>query len=227
MPRDTLPLSAEELAIFDRNIPLAKTVAVRCMGQPWAKSVGDLDDLFHTTLVALAGAVRGFDPARGWAFSTYAWTAIYRGVRNSAHRTGLLRWRESQGRREPPVVIALGELERTVTAPPDDDNTATATAAARVHAGLAALEPRDRLVLTLRWLDGLTLVQAGHALELSSQRVCQLEQRALDRLAAVLADDAALQLNAGRRIRRKHRRARIDADDARTTARPAEPAMAA
>jgi RNA polymerase sigma factor (sigma-70 family) len=70
---------------------------------------------------------------------------------------------------------ALGEAER-------------GEAAARIRGALATLDERDRLLLSLRYLEGLDYRAIGAALGLKADSVGQLLHRAKERLARRVPD---------------------------------------
>jgi RNA polymerase sporulation-specific sigma factor len=54
-----------------------KGLVYRMVGRYWQRCVSlDREDLFQEGVLGLMRAVRGFDPARGYSFSTYATTVI-------------------------------------------------------------------------------------------------------------------------------------------------------
>lgn len=58
----------------------------------------------------------------------------------------------------------------------------------RVHAALGRLEPRDREVLVLRFLEQLSLEEAAATLDLSAEAVRSRQRRALKRFGELLDD---------------------------------------
>jgi RNA polymerase sigma factor (sigma-70 family) len=114
-----------------------------------------------------------------------------------ARRAGLpertVRFTESAGRRplslDAPVGAdsVLGQLVEDESIPAPTDRLLRDDQARELHRALAGLSPREQEILTLRFgLDGEdehTLEQLGVRLNVTRERVRQLEQRALDRLA--------------------------------------------
>lgn len=61
---------------IEQNLPLVHFVAKRFLKRAYASRV-DYEDLYSTGCVGLVKAYNGFDPSKGFQFSTYAVTAIY------------------------------------------------------------------------------------------------------------------------------------------------------
>lgn len=139
-----------------------------------------------------------YDPATGFAFPTYANWQLYKYLGDFAHlqRCGVVRVPKHKYalRQQPfPVTVSFsdvvsdlgGELatweptDRTQTAeqPPDED--AVWGAVARV-----ITDPRDRLVVWLRFKRGWSYREIGQEIGISKQRVQQLLKRAMERLRA-------------------------------------------
>jgi RNA polymerase sigma-70 factor (ECF subfamily) len=58
----------------------------------------------------------------------------------------------------------------------------------RVRAALAQLDPRDREVIVLRFLEQLSVEETAATLEISSQAVKSRQRRALERFAQIVGD---------------------------------------
>jgi len=153
--------------IIEQNIGLAHTIALRAR-----RRLGlDYEEAFKEACIVLASAARGFDPSRGFAFSTYACVSI----RPHLH------------------AIARAEARR-VDHCPEDDRLVAATAVARAprpipessDALLAVLPERQRFVITRRFgLDGgapETLERVGKYLGRNKECVRQIQLAALARL---------------------------------------------
>ncbi len=120
--------------------------------------------------IGLWRAIRGYDPERGTAFSTYAWVAVRRHIRRAAGRAvddgvcGLV----------PGPLLGVPDLDEYA------DRVLVRRALSRL---LSRLPDRLRRVIGERYgLDGeprRTLRQLGAQLGLSHERVRQLEQDAL------------------------------------------------
>lgn len=120
--------------------------------------------------IGLWWAIRGYDPGRGTAFSTYAWVAIRRHIRRAAAQArgdagcGLL----------PAPRLRASDL---------DEHVGRALVYEALSTLLARLPARLRGVIIARYgLDGqpsCSLRQLGTQLGLSHERIRQLEQDAL------------------------------------------------
>lgn len=146
------------------------------------------EEALHVGRIGLWRALLGYDPARGTAFSTYAWVAIRRHIRRAAREerahpalcslTGLrdqaLERGDSALRGEPP-----GEpTERSL-----DEALDRALVQEALLALVDELPRRLRQIVVARYgLDGQpprTLRQVGSQLALSHERIRQLQQQAL------------------------------------------------
>jgi len=159
------------------------------------------EDLRSAAMVALVLAAAAYDPDRGVRFSTYAWTAIRRalarelgrlaspatvpaGLRPELRPYAVDPVHDDEGN-EVPLVELLED-----GAPGPDDLVETADVAREVRLAVAELRRRrDRDVVRARYLgdEVLTMDKAGAALQISRQRVCQIEARAFRGLRARLA----------------------------------------
>ena len=142
--------------------------------------VVDNEDASQEAMVHLCHAADVFDPSRGLKFSTLAHYAIRGGVSRARKQIQ----RHSHARL---VLDVAGDDD----APPLDE-VDEAAALARLHAALATLRPRHRLVMALRFGIGgqrppMTLEEIGAELGVSRERIRQIEAVALERLRKLLA----------------------------------------
>ena len=99
--------------------------------------------------------------------------------RSQRHRAGPLGVDDAPAEPAPGPPEVLAQAER-------------AQALAALRAALETLPPRDRLLLTLRYLDGLDYRAIGAALQLNPESVGQLLHRAKERLATRIPQLRAL-----------------------------------
>jgi RNA polymerase sigma factor (sigma-70 family) len=136
------------------------------------------DEALQAGRIGLWRAILNYDPARGTAFSTYAWVAIRRHIGRAAARTaGDSRY---QVRSYP---HGSTESSRPGLAEDLDESVEQASIHEALFTLLSQLPPRLRQVMVARYgLDGhppRTLRQLGAQLGLSHQRIRQLQQGAL------------------------------------------------
>ena len=120
--------------------------------------------------IGLWRAILGYDPARGTAFSTYAWVAIRRHIHRAA----------AQATRDATCGLIPGPL---VQAPDLAEYVERTLVHDALHALLSRLPDRLRQVILARYgVSGrlsCSLRQVGDQLGLSHERIRQLEQDAL------------------------------------------------
>lgn len=151
-----------------------------------AKGV-DWEDKRSDALFALIRAIDGFNPWRGFRFSTYACNAITRSLIHLSRKT-------SEHRARFPL-----EHEVWLEQPTRADGWAELFAD-RLHRALAGNlgELTDREAAVLGWRfplnggRGMTLGEIGEAIGLSKERARQIQEIALAKLRLVLEADPAL-----------------------------------
>ena len=185
-PTETRKAARDRLILA--NLQMVYAQARRCPRDP---------DLVPALIVQLIKCVDGFDPARGYAFSTYAvWSLIHFTKdffnSNKAQRATGLPWSDLDAR---PVSDPTGEKVRIEEFPDtragDASDEIDSRAAPQRLAALMAttLAPRDRMVLGMRFgIDGkeYTLEAIGKALGVTKERIRQIETRAIERLKAAV-----------------------------------------
>jgi len=136
----------------------------------------DNEDASQEAVLHLCHAADVFDPSRGLKFSTLAHYAIRGGV--------------SRARKQ---ILRHGHAALVFDVAGDDDAPPLDEAAdlARLHAALATLRPRHRLVMVLRFGIGgqrppMTLEEIGAELGVTRERIRQIEAVALERLRKLL-----------------------------------------
>ena len=121
--------------------------------------------------IGLWHAIRGYDAARGTAFSTYAWVAIWRQV----HRRGQELSRDTD--------IPLPEMPASWVVPDPAEEVDQEQTIGVLHDLVGQLPKRLRRVVVGRYGLGkhppCTLKELGEELGLSGERVRQLQQEAL------------------------------------------------
>jgi RNA polymerase primary sigma factor len=169
--------------LVERNLGLAYSMMDRFHGHDL-----DWDELRSEALLALLRSVEGFNPWRGFRFSTYACNAITRSLVHASRKAKRYRAQfpvEHESWREP--------IPRT--------DTWSDLFADRLHHVLrenqGELTDREAMILSWRFpMDGrlgMTLGEVGDAMGLSKERVRQIQKSALGKLREVLAADPSLQ----------------------------------
>ena len=169
--------------IVDQNLGLVYATLTR-----FHPRQADWDDLRSEAFLALVRAVEGFNPWRGFRFSTYACSAIMRSLVHASKKVSRQRLhfpmeldveREVAGRDDARAELYLDRLRQAL------------------DANLGELTERESKVLAKRFpMDGasrLTLEEIGDDFGLSKERVRQIQRMALTKLRTVLEADPALQ----------------------------------
>lgn len=170
--------------IVEQNLGLAYSIVRRFQGAGL-----DWDELRSEAFYALVRAARGFDPWRGFRFSTYATNAITRALYQVSKKAAKYRLRF-------PI-----EDDDIPSEPPAREDGWAEVYADRLNRALTLNlgELTDREATVLEWRfpsDGgfaRTLSEVGDAMGLSKERVRQIQRTALDKLREVLEADPALQ----------------------------------
>jgi RNA polymerase sigma factor (sigma-70 family) len=153
----------------------------------------DEDELLSEGFRALFDAVEAFDPWRGFRFSTYACNSIYR---------GFVRLSKMETRRANLICHgcdARMEDDSLGTIPADWDDRVYAERLSRVmEDNTAQLTSLERYVLHRRFPDESdrkreTLETIGRAIQVSKERVRQIQVSALEKLRAALLAEPSLQ----------------------------------
>ena len=134
---------------------------------------GDIpyEEALQAGRIGLWHAIRGYDPARGTAFSTYAWVAIWRQV----YRRGQELGRDTD--------VCLPEMPTTYVMPDLAEELDQELTTRALYDLVGQLPKRLRRVIVGRYGLGknppCTLKELGEELGLSRERVRQLQQEAL------------------------------------------------
>lgn len=180
-------------AAVESHLPLVAAIA-RTMGRRLPPTV-EVDDLINDGVLGLIEAMRRYDPQRRVGFSTYAGHrirgAILDGLRQ---RDPLPRAYRRLQKTAPNGRVQFLTLEEALTVPDGEEGDPESVAVEadlkrQVWLGLAALPPRDRQVLVLRMVRGLTLREVAVHLSLSITRVAEIQARGLARMRRFLAGE--------------------------------------
>ena len=170
--------------IVDQNLGLVYATLTR-----FHPRQADWDDFRSEAFLALVRAVEGFNPWRGFRFSTYACSAIMRSLVHASKKVSRQRLRF-------PMEL---DVEREVAEQREDAHAALYLDRLRqaLDTNLGELTERESKVLARRFpMEGgsrLTLEEIGDDFGLSKERVRQIQRMALTKLRAVLEADPALQ----------------------------------
>lgn len=152
----------------------------------------DEDDLLGEGLRALCDAVEAFDPWRGYRFSTYACNAVYR---------GFLRLSKMETRRSSLITFGFdSRMERgggEISAGEWDDRVYARRLQRIIEDNSAQLTIQERYILDKRFPDEATrkretLERIGRDMQVSKERVRQIQVSALEKLRISLTSRPVL-----------------------------------
>lgn len=156
----------------------------------------DPEELAADCMVGIVKASRSWMPGKGTSFMTWAHNGAAFWARGSARRHNHRGFTGLSGRPTfVPVVLdtakRFGEpdsVAEMLPAPePSEPDLSPSERAAVIARALSGLDGRSRLVLKLRYADGLTLAEAGERLGVSKERVRQIQNQALQMARANVA----------------------------------------
>ena len=166
--------------LFLANQGLIGAVMRRFSGLP----PGDRDDAEALARLGLLHAAKRFDPAKGFAFSTFAMASIWGHVMRAMRETA------QQGRvpcvsLDAPVPCREGDV-RADLLPDPCDPYAAARDAESFEARLAVLSPRQRRLVRAVFADELTLTEAAQSEAAHGGGAAVTRQRCKQQLAVAL-----------------------------------------
>jgi RNA polymerase sigma factor for flagellar operon FliA len=194
------------------HLPLVGAIA-RALSRGLPSTV-EFDELINDGVLGLIDAARRYDPTRGAAFSTYAGYRIRGAILDGLRARDPLPRRVRRARKRgvgasgcarAACAIQLLQLDDALAIPEDE---AVGPEALAIEAdllllawkGLTALPPRDRQVVTLRLICGLTLREVAARLRLSITRIAEIQTRGLKRLRAYVEGAPARTFCRGRTV---------------------------
>jgi RNA polymerase primary sigma factor len=199
MPQ-TLPAVRSDAAIWEMvqaNLGLCRAFAVRLAksASGIVRKLGGVDEVTSLATLGLYRAARVFDPARGVRFSAFAWHYLRATVFSALADSDFIRVprhlpaEERQALRERLAPVSLFQRwqdghreDAAAPAAPEADEDLAA-----VREAVEGLPPRLRRVIRLRYYDGKTLEQIGHAVGVTRERARQLVEQALEELRLALS----------------------------------------
>lgn len=165
--------AAEELELLLRRPDTAAVNALVCrnMGllvHTAAKYGGELDDLVTEAVLGYMEGIHRWDASHGCRLNTYALSWVHKYLQSA-----------SFGRRETlELTVDIEEVTFESLYGPDEMEA--------VVTALGELPPRWRTVIEMRFFEHKSLSDIGLAMNLSKERIRQLEEKAIDELRRIL-----------------------------------------
>ena len=193
-------LTEDQKRLAEENVRLAYDVVYRYKARNLAVRVavdklGD-ERAVSEALYGLVKAARGYLPALGFKFSTYAFRVIVREVVGAGRACGRLteRWLNGKTERVPflsqfgPVGLEGDEQEfipdgRGGDSPYGEDELEV------LRAALGRIPEVERVVLIRRFFSRETLIEIGTSLGVSKEAIRQTQEKALARLRQMMMED--------------------------------------
>jgi RNA polymerase sigma factor (sigma-70 family) len=184
------------IALRNRGISANWPLILSCtqMQSNLFKPEVDTHSLLESGYIALIAAVDGFDPWRGWKFSTYACKAIlwaFHGKSKIARMTT-----QHEG---------LENLEIRMPCP--DENTDDINRLKKIL-NSNCLDERETCVIAYRFgfrYNTMTLEEVGKICNLTKERIRQIQLLALEKLKKEMCNDSVIQTDNCERIASKKR----------------------
>jgi RNA polymerase sigma factor (sigma-70 family) len=180
VPRGRRPLTPDQQALAARYLPLARSLA-RPLKAAWPDS---RDEFESVACLALVQAAESFDPARGFAFATFARYRIAGALRDALRHRVPYGWRDEA--EHAPARFSLfphaEESGRVLVAEPDLPIGSELEAIEAGEGWLRKLPPKHAAALRRIYLHGETHAQAAAVLGLSASRIAFMHREALDLL---------------------------------------------
>ncbi|HEY4219775.1 MAG TPA: sigma-70 family RNA polymerase sigma factor [Myxococcota bacterium] len=179
-------------------------------------SAVDVEDLVGAGTLGLIDAANRFDPARPSTFPAYAEIRIRGAILDHLRQSDWLpraarqqsrRAEDAERRLGSPIAVPAASVRSVHSvedlredgfegfaseAPTANEHIERGERSARLGSALQKLTPRARLVLSLYYVEDLTLKQIGARFGITESRACQLHGNALDKLRGELKNDADL-----------------------------------
>lgn len=197
-------MAREYRLVASDHVGLVRRVIHQChYSSPGTRGTLDLEDLEQAGMLGVMRALQDYDPERG-TFSTYAWQWVRQYVRRELDNHACtvrvpVHLQAERRKRKEKMTPAM----RSLDAPLPDGMTTLhdvlgSAPATREHDFESLLEQagsrlsdRDRRILRGRYLHDYTLEQLGAELDVSRERIRQLEAKALAQLRRALRRDLA------------------------------------
>jgi RNA polymerase sigma factor (sigma-70 family) len=202
-PKKPRKLTPAQWQTVQDNLPLVYEVVNTMKRSPRYRRqidrLGGFEDAVSAGTVAMAHAVRGFRPEKGFRFSTYAWKCVFRHVLEQGQCGGVIRTARHAHDRDVDAEVAEArdragfcrsltafqacekgerefnppELARWPEEPPDYYERDA------LHSALARLPPRLGFAVRRYYLDGLKMDKIGAELGIGKEAVRQGLAKAL------------------------------------------------
>ena len=164
---------AARARMVEGNLRLVLSVVQR-----FAQRGENLDDLFQVGCIGLIKAIDNFDPAQPVRFSTYGVPMIIGEIRRFLRDNALESVVEPLSLDEP-VYTDGGDAMYVIDQVRDPDSEESWISGLQFRDTVAALSPREKRIMELRYLRGKTQMEVAQEIGISQAQVSRLEKGAL------------------------------------------------
>jgi RNA polymerase sigma factor (sigma-70 family) len=192
------PEGRNALVVAHLAIARAAARSMARRGEALLRAGGALEDLEQEACLCLLRCAELWDPDRDTPFKHYARRALKRRLQDTLGPWGVIRVPRASGRRGglpvpfpevvplPPNADELTPVLDPELEPADAPDPATLAALRRA---LDSLPPRERQLLTWKFVDGLKGTPLGRRAGVSKSRASRLVRQALARLRGMLGEE--------------------------------------
>lgn len=173
-------LTERQQALVVEHLPMVRCIVKELMSKANVRRLG-WDDAFQAGCVGMVVAASAFDESLGYKFSTYSNTAVRNGILFAARHLSVVDVSDDLMRRAyrgdadwatvPLTFTTNGFKSRAMVEEPDGVEWTYY---------LEGLQRRERSVLTMAFVEGLTMEKIGSRLGVTRQRAYQIRQSALE-----------------------------------------------
>lgn len=142
----------------------------------------EFDDLYQIAKISIIEAVRSFDKNRGTKLSTHVFSLIMFNLRNYNARNKSIIYQPSYSS-DTIKRIEIDNLESVLS---EEDHYSEIDFKILLEFAMNSLTNKQREILRLKYLEGLTVTEIAELLKCSHQNVCKLNSSAINSMQKAL-----------------------------------------